>query len=84
MEDVIQELESQFGAVEHTEQKAETILNGFENTLYGMLSEEPIHIDLLARQSNRTTSEVLSTLLTLELMGIVKQLSGKMFVKLSH
>ena len=84
VEDVIQELESQFGAVEHTEQKAETILNGFENTLYGMLSEEPIHIDLLARQSNRTTSEVLSTLLTLELMGIVKQLSGKMFVKLSH
>jgi predicted Rossmann fold nucleotide-binding protein DprA/Smf involved in DNA uptake len=42
-----------------------------------------VHIDILARQCERTTSEVLSVLLTLEIMGVAKQLSGKMFVKMS-
>ncbi|MCK4753917.1 MAG: DNA-processing protein DprA, partial [Calditrichia bacterium] len=83
-DDIIQELESQLGNVESVEQQTETILKGFENTLYGMLSQEPVHIDLLARQSERTTSEVLSVLLTLELLGVVKQLSGKMFVRISN
>ncbi len=83
-DDIIQELESQLGNVESVEEQTETILKGFENTLYGMLSEEPVHIDLLARQSERTTSEILSVLLTLELMGVVKQLSGKMFVRNSN
>jgi DNA processing protein len=82
-EDIIQELECQFGNVEAAEPTTNTILKGFENTLYGMLSEEPVHIDTLARQSERTTSEVLSVLLTLELLGVVKQLSGKMFIRLS-
>jgi len=82
-EDVIQELESQIGNVESAEQQTLTMLNGFEKILYEMLSEDPLHIDLLARQCERTTSEVLSVLLTLELMGIVKQLSGKMFVRIS-
>ena len=53
-------------------------MRGFEKTLYDLLSDDPIHIDLLARRCERTTSEVLSVLLTLEIMGIVKQLSGKM------
>jgi len=82
-EDIIVELESQLGIVESVDQHSEAILNGFEKTLFGLLSEEPVHIDSLARESERTTSEVLSVLLTLELMGVVKQLSGKMFVKIS-
>jgi len=82
-EDIIQELESQLGTVDSTETKNDIILSGLENTLYSMLSEEPIHIDMLARQSERTTSEVLSVLLTLELMGVIKQLSGKMFARIS-
>jgi DNA processing protein len=82
-EDIIQELESQLGGVVSADPKKEPILTGFENTLYGMLSEEPVHIDKLARQSERKTSEVLSVLLTLELMGVIKQLSGKMFVRIS-
>jgi DNA processing protein len=82
-EDIIQELESQIGAVDSSEPQKEIVLAGFENTLYSMLSGEPVHIDNLARQSKRTTSEVLSVLLTLELMGVIKQLSGKMFVRIS-
>ena len=57
-------------------------LKGLENKVYNMLSEEPIHIDYLAQHSQRTIPQVLSTLLTLELLGIVKQLSGKMFVRI--
>jgi DNA processing protein len=81
-EDIIQELESQLGNVESIEQQTANLLKGFEKTLFGMLSDDPVHIDLLARKCERTTSEVLSVLLTLEIMGVAKQLSGKMFVKM--
>jgi DNA processing protein len=81
-EDIIQELESQLGNVESIEKKTTKTLHGFEKTLYGMLSDDPEHIDLLARKCERTTSEVLSVLLTLEIMGVAKQLSGKMFVRM--
>lgn len=56
-------------------------LAGLEKELVELLSDEPVHIDALAAELRRTTAEVLSTLLTLELLGIVKQLSGKMFVR---
>ena len=82
-DDIIQELESQLGNIESLEEQTISMLKGFEKTLFEMLSEDPIHIDLLARQSERTTSEVLSVLLTLEIMGVAKQLSGKMFVRMS-
>jgi DNA processing protein len=84
IEDVLQELDSQLNDGKFKDQPTEIKLKGFEHTLFGMLSEEPIHIDLLARQSERTTSDVLSVLLTLELLGVVKQLSGKMFVRISN
>jgi DNA processing protein len=82
-EDVVQELEGQMGTVGTLEQHTLDILKGFEKTIYEMLSDDPVHIDLLARKCERTTSEVLSVLLTLEIMGVVKQLSGKMFVRMS-
>jgi DNA processing protein len=82
-EDILQELESQMGHFESVEQQTTSMLKGFEKTLFEMLSDDPVHIDLLARQCERTTSEVLSALLTLEIMGVVKQLSGKMFVRMS-
>jgi len=56
-------------------------LSGFENELYLLLSDQPQHVDKLAQASKCGTAEILSTLLTLELMGIVRQMSGKMFVK---
>ncbi|TFG98429.1 MAG: DNA-protecting protein DprA [Calditrichales bacterium] len=56
-------------------------LEGLERIVYDKLSERPVHIDILTRECERTVSEVLSALLTLELHGIAKQLSGKMFVR---
>jgi len=82
-DDILQEIESQLGNITSHEPQATILLKGFEKTVFGMLSNDPVHIDILARQCERTTSEVLSVLLTLEIMGVAKQLSGKMFVKMS-
>lgn len=81
--EILQELESQLGDVDESMGDSPMPeLKGFENKVYHMLSEEPLHIDYLAQHSQRTIPQVLSALLTLELMGIVKQLSGKMFVRI--
>ena len=81
--EILQELESQLGDIDESMGDSPMLeLKGFENKVYHMLSEEPLHIDYLAQHSQRTIPQVLSALLTLELMGIVKQLSGKMFVRI--
>ncbi len=52
-----------------------------EKSVYQMLSEEPAHIDLIAQTVSVSTGQALSLLLNLELKGLVKQLSGKMFTR---
>src|SRR6266700_243211 len=57
-------------------------LNGSEKKLYELLSaEEPVPIDELVERSGLNSSEVLATLFTLEMKGIVRQLPGKQFCK---
>lgn len=57
-------------------------LNGSEKRLYELLStEEPVPIDDLVERSGLNSSEVLATLFTLEMKGIVRQLPGKQFCK---
>ncbi|MBC8197003.1 MAG: DNA-protecting protein DprA [Candidatus Marinimicrobia bacterium] len=52
-----------------------------EKSVYDFLSHDPIHIDELSKKIGINGQLILSTLLTLELNGIVVQLPGKMFVK---
>jgi len=52
-----------------------------EKTIYQVLSAEPIHIDKLAQESNLSISETLTGLLNLELKGLARQRSGKLFVR---
>lgn len=52
-----------------------------EKRVYDALSSEPIHIDEFASRIGKSTYEILATLLALELKGAVRQLAGKMFVK---
>jgi DNA processing protein len=54
-----------------------------EQLVYDILSGMPMHVDQIARQADKSVPEILSILLTLELYGLVKQLSGKMFLKTS-
>jgi len=57
-------------------------LNGSEKKLYELLSaEEPVPVDDLVERSGLNSSEVLATLFTLEMKGIVRQLPGKSFCK---
>lgn len=52
-----------------------------EKSIYQMLSTEPAHIDQIAQLVSVSTGQALSLLLNLELKGLVKQLSGKMFTR---
>ncbi|RKY57044.1 MAG: DNA-protecting protein DprA [Candidatus Neomarinimicrobiota bacterium] len=52
-----------------------------EKKIYDALSHEPIYIDDLSTKVEKTSYEVLSILLSLELKGAVRQLAGKMFTK---
>jgi DNA processing protein len=52
-----------------------------EKAIYDMLGDYPVHMDQIVRQGNREPSEVASTLLKMELRGLIRQLPGKMFVR---
>jgi DNA processing protein len=54
-------------------------LNEDEKRVLSALGNEPIHIDDIITQSGFEPHRVLSTLLSLELEGLVTQLPGKMF-----
>ncbi len=51
-------------------------------TIYNLLSDTPMHIDKISIEAQASPADTLTALLTLELMGIIKQLAGKMFIKI--
>lgn len=57
-------------------------LSSAEQQIFNLLASDPTHIDALAEQANAATSDVLVSLLSLEFKGIVRQLPGKLFMKL--
>ncbi len=83
-EDILDELQG-FLSAEDSQQKKEKAhaLSEREQKLYQLLSaSEAAHIDWIARESELSTSQALSLLLDLELKGLVKQLSGKNFIRI--
>jgi DNA processing protein len=54
-------------------------LNKDEKRIFSIVKNEPIHIDDIITQSGFEPHSVLSTLLSLELEGLITQLPGKMF-----
>jgi DNA processing protein len=57
-------------------------LNLFEEQILANLENEPLQIDTLAVKSNLSTSDCLVHLLSLEFKGVVKQLPGKVFMRI--
>ncbi len=57
-------------------------LGPLEKKILGKLTDDPKHIDRLVMEVKETPSTVLAGLLTLELLGLVQQLAGKMFIRL--
>jgi len=81
VQDIVRELENQIEVRIKAPVKQQPNLKGLDKVIYDFLQDEPQHVDNLAMKSGKSVPEVLTVLLTLELMGIVKQLSGKMFVQ---
>ncbi|MGB2697647.1 MAG: DNA-processing protein DprA [Candidatus Zixiibacteriota bacterium] len=82
VDDILSELKGVLGFTSEKEKiKLETTLSEEEKRVFSFLSLEPNHIDKIAKKSNFKIPQLLSVLLSLELKGLVKQLSGKMFVR---
>lgn len=54
----------------------------FEQRVFDVLTDRPVHIDTVAELSGYSTSEALVHLLALEFKGAVRQLPGKLFLRL--
>lgn len=82
--DVIEELFPKLEPLlkEKTDTSVKSNLTAEEQVVYEVLSNEPMHIDSIARTLRLPASKVLAVLLTLELKNVVKQLAGKRFVRL--
>lgn len=60
-----------------------TQLNRVERRLYEALTDRPVHIDALCRKTNLDPSTALVYLLNLEFEGLVRQMAGKQFYRVS-
>jgi DNA processing protein len=81
-ESILEELLPAFG--ESLKAKKDSIEpeldNDQERKVFSLLSLESRHIDNLIENSNLSPAQVSATLLQLELRGLVRQLSGKMYI----
>ncbi|HVZ40902.1 MAG TPA: DNA-processing protein DprA [Candidatus Kapabacteria bacterium] len=56
-------------------------LTAFELQLYDLLGPEPLHVEMLCERSGMAPGDVLVNLLSLEFKGLVRQLAGKLFLR---
>lgn len=83
IDDILTELEPVLRPIlKTTAPKPEVQLTAFEQKIFDILSANPIHIDAIAEQTQFSTSDTLVNLLSLEFKGVIKQLPGKLFVKM--
>src|SRR5207248_9004928 len=54
--------------------------NSEERSLLALLSHVPLHIDEIIRESGLPTTQVSSTLMTMELKGMIRQIGSMQFV----
>ncbi len=84
VDDILAEIPGYEKTKSKTKSMIENIqLSGDEKTIYEVLSDEPAHVDFLAEKLNKTTAEILSVLLALELKHCIKQLSGMRFIRMN-
>ncbi len=57
-------------------------LSSEQKKIFSLLGSEPLHLDTVAFQAKLPVALVSSTLLSLELEGIVKQMPGRHFIKI--
>ena len=79
VKDIIEAL-NLFLVPQHIEMQAALPENAEERTLLELISHDPRHVDDLIRESGLPTTTVTSTLMMMELKGMVKQVGGMQFV----
>jgi len=52
-----------------------------EKIIFEILSKEPIYINQIVQRSGIVVNQLLSTLMTMELKGMIKDLGGKNYIK---
>ncbi len=83
-EDILEEIVPQWQRGKEASSKPpspEDVLPEQERSVYQLLSEVPLHIDLVIQRSHFDPGKVSSLLLNLELKGLVCQWPGKCFTK---
>lgn len=81
VEDILEEILPQMRRLPR-ESAFAPVLEGEEKKLYDLLGFEPKHIDQLIQESALSTAAVSGVLLSLELRGIARQLTGKFYVRI--
>ncbi len=83
IQDILEELTGEFelNSTSHPVGIDSSVLKDKYKTVYESLDSKPLHIDQVAIDAGLTPAETLSVLLTLELRGFIRQLSGKMFIR---
>jgi DNA processing protein len=91
-QDIIEELELEAGticscdesnSIQSGKKTADKVrLNEEEEKIFHVLSGAPLHIDALSDNVGSSTKSLLPLLLGMEMRGIVRQLPGKMFIRI--
>lgn len=84
IEDVLEEIPRQGELFSRREvaMEAEKDLSPAWKKIFGGLSREPKHVDVLSRETGIPLPELLTVLLEMEIAGFVRQMPGKLFVKI--
>lgn len=81
IQDILEELRPH---IQHTSTptSVSTPLSFEEEQLFPLLSSEPLHIDKILKTTTLETSQVQSTLVFLEVKGLIKNIGGMHYIKL--
>lgn len=80
-QDIFLELSQQLHLAYKEEPKPSMEFTSPEQSIFDLLSSEPLHIDFIAEQMEMSTSDLLVILLSLEFKGAIRQLPGKYFIR---
>lgn len=80
--DILEELGYEYKEVLTRKKKEKTLkITDFEKRILNKLSWEPVHIDILLAKADDLYEKIHEILLNLELLGLIKELPGKYYVR---
>lgn len=82
VQDILDEIAPGLAQNQPAEKPIPPHLSSLDRSVLEKLSSDPKHIDRLVLELKESPAMILSSLLNLELTGLVRQLSGKMFIRI--